>query len=147
MPELSVMIPDDRVPKFYELVGRFLAGEFDGVPDRPLTGSNMPKKPWQLEDTEQAVEVWEKLSQRAKSLFGVLLEQPNVRFSALKLAEQLEIPHGRFGVAGTLAWPGRHCYAVGRELPVNWKELDEDTEYWMNDLDANVFRIARDGEQ
>ncbi len=149
MQEITVKVPENRVPEFYEFFGKWLGGRLIVEPSDGEQGSksvNEPPQPWQPSDGELASHVWDKLSDRAKGLFSLLADSPNAKFSAIALADQLEIPNGRFGLAGTLAWPGRHCAAVARKLPVRWRELEDDSEYWMTAEVADLFRSARDNE-
>jgi hypothetical protein len=144
MQDITIKVPDERVPEFYEFFGKWLGGRLDTTQNPSTNGSDIPTEPWSEGDLELAKQVWGRLSDRAKGLFIVLADHAESRFSAIQLAEQLEIPHGRAGVAGTLAWPGRHCIAVGRKLPVSYRELEDDSEYWMTDDVAALFRAARD---
>jgi len=47
---------------------------------------------------------------------------PEKKFSGEDLAEALDIPNGKYGTAGVLAWPGRYSFAVGRILPCNYED-------------------------
>jgi hypothetical protein len=48
-------------------------------------------------------------------------------------------------VAGVLAWPGRHSYAVGRWLPVRYEEgpVGGSASYWMTAEVTSLFRKAK----
>lgn len=93
-------------------------------------------------DLERAVTVYGRLSDRGRSLFDLLIDNPEKHFTGEELAEILDIPNGKFGTAGTLAWPGRHSQAVDRKLPVSWD--GESQAYWMTSDMATLFREARD---
>jgi len=144
MLDITVTVPDERVPEFYEFFGRWLGGKLTAVGEGVTTPSDLPPEPWRIGDEELAQEVWIRLSERAQGLVSLLADNADERFSGEELAERLNIPHGRFGVAGTLAWPGRHSYAVGRELPIRWREFDDGSEYWMTEQVAALFRGARE---
>jgi hypothetical protein len=94
-------------------------------------------------DLDLAKAVWSKFSQRAKNVFSVLMDEPGTRHAGEKLAEDLEIPNGRYGLAGVLAWPGRYCTAVGRTMPVQWVEGGS---YWMTPDVAALFQKARNAD-
>jgi Family of unknown function (DUF6416) len=136
--DITVKVPTARVPEFYEMYGRWLA--------RPMRAqaTGEPTRPWQKGDDELATEVWSRLSDRAKAVFGLLMQEPGRRHRADVIAESLGIPNGHFGVAGSLAWPGRHAAAVGRQLPVSWEENNDGySVYWMDEPAASLFRAAR----
>ncbi len=95
------------------------------------------------EDLDLAKTVWSKFSQRAMDVFSVFIDDPGTRHAGEKLAEDLGIPNGRYGLAGVLAWPGRYCAAVERSLPVHWVEGGS---YWMTAEMASLFRRARDSD-
>ena len=124
-----------------------MCGQF-GSPDHdddwsPITGL----KEWtnSQEDLALARVVWEKLSPRAKAIFSRLMERPGEKVSAEDLASACDIPHGRYGVAGALAWPGRHCAAVNRKLPTQWEEGSDGSGglYWFEPEVADLFRKVR----
>jgi hypothetical protein len=145
MIDVTVKVPEDRVGEFYEIVGRWLTGEelAVGALGSPVTGL----KDWtdSPEDLALARVVWEKLSPRGKAVFSLLMGRPSEKVSAEDLASACDIPNGRYGVAGVLAWPGRHCAAVNRHLPVQWKEGSDDSGglYWFEPETADLFRKAR----
>lgn len=143
MIEIKVLVDEARVGEFYEMFGRWLAGKT--VDDTP---EPKPQLPWgnTEEDLALAQVLWGKLSDRAKALFGVLMDTPEQTVSGEQLAEDLNIPNGKYGVAGVLAWPGRHCLAIGRALPVKYADgpVGESANYWMTQDVAALFRKARD---
>lgn len=137
----TVLLPEDRVEEFFATYANWLAGSptlgdhgiGDEVELRDWTGSH--------EDHEAAKVIWRRLSPRAKALFARLSHSPGRRHSAAELADELEIPNGFYGVAGVLAWPGRHAAAAGYHLPVQWMpgELGEGASYWMSEAAAACF--------
>ena len=127
--------------KFYELVGRWLSGE---QPGDEVTGSPAAStKNWtnSADDLALARAVWEKFSPRAKALFTLLMDHPGHKFSGEELAVTLDIPHGKSGVAGVLAWPARHCAAIHRVVPWSWEDGPEGNGayYWVNREMADLF--------
>lgn len=81
----------------------------DGVEQQiePMSNKANELRPWNpSEDQELAVELWGKLSVNARRMLSYLIDHPG-RIYGDELAEALEIPHGRYGIAGVLAWPGR----------------------------------------
>jgi hypothetical protein len=142
--DVTVKVPEDRIGEFYEMVGRWLTGEeLDDALGSPVTGL----KDWtdSQEDLVLARVVWEKLSPRAKAIFSLLMDHPGEKVSADELASACDIPNGRYGVAGAQAWPGRHCAAVNRKLPVLWQEGSDDSGglYWFEPEVADLFRKVR----
>lgn len=143
MKEVTVLVPEDRVPAFYAMVGKWLAGEdLEEVPNQ-IRGWD----PTDDEDEVLAKIVYDKLSARGKAMFDLLIDDPDTRYSGLEIADKLEIPNGKYGVAGVLAWPGRHCAAVGRHLPISYEdgEVGESAKYWMDPEVADLFMRVRNG--
>jgi hypothetical protein len=145
MIDVTVKVPEDRVGEFYEMVGRWLTGEepAEGPLGSPVSGL----KYWtdSPEDLALARVVWEKLSPRAKAVFSLLMDRPGEKVSGKDLASACDIPNGKYGVAGVLAWPGRHSAAVNRHLPAKWQEGSDDSGglYWFEPEVADLFRKAR----
>jgi len=142
--EVKVLVPVERVAEFYEMVGRWLARPADA---EMVAGAREPE-PWSDDDLALAEAVWFELSQPARDLFSVLSDRPEVQISGEQLAEDLHIDYGKSGIAGVLAWPTRHCKAVGRELPIEREAgpVGESSSYWMTPDIADLFRKARDGK-
>jgi hypothetical protein len=150
MIDITVKVPEDRVGEFYTWFGAWLSGPPQGPPPTGTGGSGGTRDAaeWSESDIELAAEVWEKFSDTAQMLFSTLIDEPKRRFSGDELSEMLAIPNGRHGVAGVLAWPGRHCVAVDRELPWKWTYPveGEPVVYWFTPENAALFRAARDGQ-
>ena len=70
------------------------------------------------------------------------MDAPEKKFSGEDLAEALDIPNGKYGTAGVLAWPGRYSSAVGRILPCNYEDgpFGAGANYWMTTEVATLFR-------
>jgi hypothetical protein len=143
--DVTVKVPEDRVGEFYEMVGRWLRSEelADDALGPPVTGL----KDWtdSQEDLALARVVWGKLSPRGKAIFSLLIDHPGEKVSAEELARACDIPNGRYGVAGALSWPGRHCAAVNRHHPAGWQEGFDDCGglYWFEPEVADLFRRVR----
>lgn len=83
---------------------------------------------------------WNDLSLLARDVFTLLATNPDHKFPADQIATDLEVPHGRSGVAGVFAWPGRHAKKHGLPYPWCWETTDYgDTYYWMDATTATVF--------
>jgi hypothetical protein len=146
MQEIKVLVDEARLPEFYEMYGRWLAGK----PADEVAESKV-QLPWGSTDEDLALArvIWGKLSDRAKAMFSILMDKPETPFSAEYIAETVHIPNGKYGVAGVLAWPGRHSVAVGRKLPVSYEEGETPADgsvYWMTSEVAALFKKARDGD-
>lgn len=136
MIDVTVKIPEDRVGEFYELVGRWLSGEQTGGTEASVAANWTNSE----EDVAFARAIWGKFSPRAKALFTLLMAHPGQRITGEEIAKTLDIPNGMYGVAGVLAWPGRHSAAVGRVLPICW----ESGSYWLEQDVADLFRKAQE---
>jgi hypothetical protein len=147
MQEIKVLVDEARIAEFYEMFGRWLAGK---SVDREADAAIMtkPQLPWGNtdEDLSLAHYLWNKLTDRAQNLFGLLMDHPDERYTWDFIAKMAAIPNGRNGVAGVLAWPGRYCLQIGRKLPVSYQETDETTVYWMTAEIAELFDKARDAD-
>ena len=143
MIDITIKVPEDRVAEFYAMYGTWLAAPPAPGPDELESGEG--KAPWTPADTELAASVWLKFSETAKCLFSMLIDNPERRFGGDELAEILNIPNGKHGVAGVLAWPGRHCFAVRRTWPWSWAYPHDGTAvYWFTQENADLFREARE---
>lgn len=148
MIDITVKVPEDRVPEFYSMYGTWLSSP---APVEPLVDSqpqgDAGHLPWTDADGDLAAIVWDKLSDTAKGLFSTLVDNPEQRFSGDELSEMLGIPNGKHGVAGVLTWPGRHCFAVNRSWPWSWAGYQQEgaqAGYWFTLEVAQLFRDARD---
>lgn len=144
MIDITIKVPEERVAEFYAMYGHWLAspGGATGPPGVDVEPSEAVE--WGEGDVELAATVWKKFSPRAKALFSTLIDNPEDKFTGDVLAEMHEIPNGRYGVAGVLAWPSRHCFAVGRRYCWRWAYPEGETAvYWMEAPVAAVFRKAR----
>jgi hypothetical protein len=143
--DVMATIPERRLGAFYQLVGRWLAEEQpeDAVTDTPRGPRNWTDSE---EDLALARSVWEKFSPVAKALFSLLMDQPGHRVSGEDLATTLNIPNGKSGVAGVLAWPARYCAAVNRDGPWWWEYAPDGSGayYWVEPEVAELFNKVRD---
>jgi hypothetical protein len=140
--EITVHVPEERITEFYECFGRWLSGEDASVVVAPESN----RLAWTAADTELALIVWNKLSDPAKRIFTTLMENPEVKIHRDRLAKVGGLENGKYGVAGALAWPGRHAYAVNRDLPIEMDVSENETHYWMEPVIAELFSNARDYE-
>ncbi|EMD30232.1 DUF6416 domain-containing protein [Amycolatopsis azurea] len=143
MIDVTVKVPEDRIPEFYSMFGRWLAdpAAFEVLPTEE---TEVDLVEWSRSDGDLAKVVWGKFSDKAKALFSTLMDKPGARFSGDELGRLLGLPNGKHGVAGVLGWPGRHCQAVGRTWPWAWEYPEgENARYWMTDEVAALFRRAR----
>ncbi len=147
MIDITVKVPEDRVGEFYSMFGAWLNGS---AQEPSLSGNATAKaarncQPWSDSDTTLAAAIWDKFSDTAKSLFSTLIDEPGRQFDGEELSELLSIRNGRHGVAGVLAWPGRHCVKVDRKWPWSFDYPDGETAvYWFTPENAALFAEARD---
>jgi hypothetical protein len=137
--EISVKIPAWRVGDFYRVISLWMDGAPLGRAEARARGE--PTERWDdtKADIEIAARVLRKLTPPAQRLFRVLFANPGVRYEADKLAELANIPNGRYGIAGVLAWPTRYCNEVGRPLPIEMVPQVGGSIYWMKDYVARAF--------
>jgi hypothetical protein len=151
---VTVAVPEERVPEFYLWFAHFLASPA-GTPPGP--GPSGPREhrgrgfgrrgpagdgaPWTAADAETAAWLRGRLAGPAGELFDLLAAEPGRRWSGNALAEALGLQKGAHGVAGILAWPGRYCRKLGKELPIaTARREDGGTDYWMDEATAALFR-------
>ncbi len=156
--QVTVAVPEERVPEFYVWFAQFLAAEPGGGPPRggPFArggpwgrgrgfGPQFDAEAWSADDAEQAAWLYGKLAPPARELFDLLIEAPGRRFSGNEIAASLRLEKGAHGVAGILAWPGRYSRKLGRELPISTEgREDGGTDYYLDDAAAKLFAGARE---
>ena len=149
--EVTVAVPEERVPEFYSWFAAFLAAEPGTRP--PVGGRRGPRglrhhgeaSAWSAEDVDQAAWLYRKLAPPARELFDLLLAAPGQRFGGEQIAKQLVLEKGAHGVAGILAWPGRYSRHLNRLLPISTEgRSDGGTDYYMDPDIAGVFTAARE---
>ena len=149
--QVTVAVPEERVPEFYAWFGSFLASEpgtpppFGGRGRRGRRGMRRhdDARDWSLEDAEQAAWLYRKLAPPARELFDLLADRPGARIGGEQLARQLALDKGSHGVAGVLAWPGRYSRHLCRVLPIATEgRPDGGTDYYMEPEIAGLFKGA-----
>lgn len=152
--QITVAVPEERVPEFYLWFAQFLGADPSaglraggpglrrggprGRPDHP------DPEPWGAGDAEQAAWLYGKLAPPARALFDRLLDEPGRRWSGNELAQELGVEKGAHGIAGILAWPGRYCRRLGRELPIATEPREDGgTDYFLADDVAALLAAVR----
>jgi hypothetical protein len=153
--DVTVPVPEERIPEFYLWFSAFLASEPGTGPPRhrPGRGGFGPRGPhhgdddrpaWTAEDRDAAAWLYGRLTGQARELFDLLIEHPGERFSANDLATRLRLEKGAHGIAGLLAWPGRWSRRLERAFPVVTEgRADGGTDYAMTPEVAALFADAR----
>lgn len=157
--EITVAVPEDRVPEFYLWFAAFLAAEPGTPPPVAMRRAFGPRGPmsgprgwrqhhdahaWSATDADQAAWLYHKLAPPARELFDLLADAPGERFGGEHVARRLGLDKGAHGVAGILAWPGRYSRRVDRVLPIATEgRPDGGTDYYMEPDVADLFRAAR----
>jgi hypothetical protein len=157
MNDITVPVPDDRTAEFYQFFGLWLAGSLSlssttaGATSEVSTTPSQPpaRKAWGSSpeaDATDAEALWAKYSKNARGMFSLLMDNPGKEFTGDEIAEAVGIPNGAHGVAGVLAWPGRHGAEIGRFLPTSFREDEETglTYYRMTADQAELFKAARE---
>jgi hypothetical protein len=152
--QVTVAVPEERVPEFYAWFAAFLASE-PGTP--PPYGAHERRGPrgfrhhgeataWSAADADQAAWLYGRLAPPARELFDLLADAPGERFGGEDIAKRLGLEKGAHGVAGILAWPGRYSRHLGRALPIATDgRPDGGTDYYMDPDVAALFAGARRG--
>lgn len=148
--QVTVAVPEERVPEFYLWFATFLASEAGASPRRGGPGRrprghhhHHEAQPWSAGDADRAAWLYAKLAPPARSLFDLLAAAPGSRFSGNELAARLAVDKGAHGIAGILAWPGRYCRRLGRVMPIATEgREDGGTDYYMEPDVAALFAPA-----
>jgi hypothetical protein len=152
--EVTVAVPEERVPEFYSWFAAFLAAE-PGTPppstDRERRGPRGSRhhhgqaRAWSAADADQAAWLYGRLAPPARELFDLLIDAPGERFGGENIAQRLKLQKGAHGVAGILAWPGRYSRHLDRVVPITTEgRADGGTDYYMEPDLAELFSAARD---
>jgi hypothetical protein len=153
--QVTVPVPEERVPEFYAWFASFLAAESGwkgGSSRRGPAGrgrragphhQDRPLEAWTSADGDRAAWLYERLAPGASELFDLLATSPGRRFSGNEVAARLKIDKGAHGVAGILAWPGRYSRRLDRVLPIATEgRSDGGTDYFMESEVALLFAGA-----
>ena len=151
--QVTVAVPEERVPEFYVWFAAFLEAEpgaeprWRGPSRRGSRGSRHGGEPraWSVDDAgPQAAWLYGRLAPPAGALFDLLIDAPGARFGGEDIAKQLGLEKGAHGLAGLLAWPGRYSRHLGRVLPIDTEgRADGGTDYYMEPDTAALFSAAR----
>jgi hypothetical protein len=150
--QVTVAVPEERVPEFYAWFASFLAAEPGTPPPFAGGGRRGPRghrhhneaQAWSAQDADQAAWLYRKLAPQARELFNLLADTPGARFGGEDIAKRLKLEKGAHGVAGILAWPGRYSRHLDRTLPIATEgRSDGGTDYYMNPELAELFTAAR----
>ena len=141
MKEVAVMVPEDRVPEFYERHGRWLASLEGEQPSPSLPQGR--RIPWTQGDTAAAKHVWMGSPARCREVLAVIVERGEER--ADYLIERLGLRDGQ-ELGGLLAWPGRLASQAGRKKPVRRRREVDGTIYYMEPHVRALFRQTSNAE-
>ena len=150
--QVTVAVPEERVPEFYAWFASFLAAEPGAPPPLPGGGRRGSRghrhhrhaQAWSAQDADQAVWLYRKLAPQARELFDLLAATPGARIAGEEIAKRLKLEKGAHGVAGILAWPGRYSRHLDRTLPIATEgRPDGGTDYYMDPELAELFTAAR----
>lgn len=151
--QVTVAVPEERVPEFYAWFAAFLAAEPGAPPPFGARGRRGPRglappagpEAWSADDGDIAAWLYRKLAPPAQQLFDMLADAPGQRIAGEEVARRLELDKGAHGVAGILAWPGRYCRHLGRVVPIATEGRDDGgTDYYMEADTAQLFTAARE---
>ncbi len=150
--QITVAVPEERVPEFYAWFSDFLSAEPGSASSRERWrhGPHGRRRrsdagAWSADDADQAAWLYRKLAPPARELFDLLLDAPGERFGGEAIATRLGLEKGAHGVAGILAWPGRYSRHLNRVLPIDTEgRPDGGTDYYIDPETAAIFAAARD---
>jgi len=147
--QITVAVPEERVPEFYAWFASFLTAEPGTAPSsgrrRHGHRHRSDASAWSADDAGQAAWLYGKLAPPARELFDLLLDAPGERFGGEIIATRLGLEKGAHGVAGILAWPGRYSRYLDRVLPIDTEgRADGGTDYYIDPDTAAIFAAARD---
>jgi hypothetical protein len=145
--QITVAVPEERVPEFYGWFAEFLTAEPGTAPssERGHRGHRhrSDASAWSADDADQAAWLYSKLAPPARELFDLLLDAPGDRIAGETIARRLGLEKGAHGVAGILAWPGRYSRHLDRVLPINTEgRADGGTDYYIDPEIAAIFADA-----
>src|ERR1700686_2962355 len=100
--QVTVAVPEERVPEFYSWFASFLAAEPGTPPPRPGRGHRGPRglrphgnaQAWSADDADQAAWLYHKLAPPARELFDLLADAPGELIAGEQVAERLELEKG-----------------------------------------------------
>jgi hypothetical protein len=150
--QVTVAVPEERVPEFYGWFASFLAAEPGAAPPPAGSAHRGPRghrhdavaQAWSAQDADQAAWLYRKLAPQARQLFDLLAGTPGARFGGEDIARRMKLDKGAHGVAGILAWPGRYSRRLERVLPIATEgRPDGGTDYYMDPQLAELFTAAR----
>jgi hypothetical protein len=152
--QITVAVPEERVPEFYAWFADFLTAEPGTAPssERGRRGHRGHRhradaSAWSAADADQAAWLYRRLAPPARRLFDLLLDAPGERFGGEMIARELGLEKGAHGVAGILAWPGRYSRHLDRVLPIDTEgRADGGTDYYIDPDTAVIFAPARQGQ-
>jgi hypothetical protein len=150
--QITVAVPEERVPEFYAWFADFLTADPGTAPSRERGRRGHPGRrhrseasAWSMDDADQAAWLYRKLAPPARELFDLLVDAPGERFGGEMIARRLRLEKGAHGVAGILAWPGRYSRHLDRVLPINTEgRADGGTDYYIDPDTAAIFEAARE---
>jgi hypothetical protein len=149
--QVTVAVPEERVPEFYSWFAAFLEAEPGTTSPSWGRGGRGPRgsrhhgeaQAWSAADADQAAWLYGKLAPQARELFDLLADSPGQRFGGEAIAKHLGLDKGSHGVAGILAWPGRYARHLNRVLPIATAgRADGGTDYYMEPEVAALFAAA-----
>lgn len=141
MAQVTFEIPDKVLGDFYVAVGVVFKRAQTEVRE-----SDEGLRDWATADSDysKAYSVWRRFSPKAQAVFSLLIDGPGEAMTGDEIALKLDIPNGKHGVAGIVAWPARHCADAGFNPLFRFGDGGA---YWMDLATARLFAQARQSLQ
>ena len=137
MQEVTVLVPEERIPSFYQMFGQWLDATEPVHNNEPLV------TPWEAQDLDEAKFVWGKLTAVARKIFDELSTDPGGEMFTTALAEKVGL-RNKWEVAGALSWPKIWARDVGKEAAIRFRPSGDGGSYYRIEPDvAQLFSEAR----
>lgn len=131
--EVRSMVPEELVPEYYMMVGRWLQG---ASPTGPTASS---RREWGPDDAPLALQMRDGLPPNAERLLDLLLDEGELDTDGIAAAIGLG---GGSQVTGVAGWVGRVANTVGRLSPIKTSQTSQGTVWRLDPEVAALFRTA-----
>ena len=152
--QVTVAVPEERVPEFYAWFAAFLASEpgaappFGGRGRRGPRGSPAPRRgssPGRRTTPTRRPGSTGKLAPPARELFDLLAGRPGARFGGEEIASASGSRRAPTASRASSPGPAATRRHLGRMLPIATEgRADGGTDYYMDPETATLFTAARD---
>jgi len=137
---IQVPVPEEHVPRVYALLAELDAGTFVSAPiqEEPL----IPAHPL---NEELVARMYKDSEKRHRRLLLLLAENAGKWFYTGELADELEVPTGRKGMAGVFGAFGRrskHRYGGATPWKLDWEPEEKSEVKYMMEPEVATWILA-----